>query len=165
VQKAPVNQGHVTGLEIILDTVSVSCTGALSRSLKDAGRVTSAGGARAVPAGEGSSPLLPGGSGDNVRPALRPVCGKAAGLGQAKMQVTPDDAGSQEARAGAERWRLVAAASAAVERRQACAPRWARAASADAAVGSASAGVPPPFYFYVPCPIVMTSGRSTAGFI
>jgi hypothetical protein len=40
------------------------------------------------------------------------------------MQVTPDDAKSQEARAGAELWRSVAAASAVVERRQASALRF-----------------------------------------
>ena len=37
--------------------------------VKDAGRLTAAGGASAVPAGKGSSPLLPGGSGISL-PAL-----------------------------------------------------------------------------------------------
>jgi len=40
-----------------------------SRSLKDASHLTAAGGASAVPAGEGSSPLLSGGSGISL-PAL-----------------------------------------------------------------------------------------------
>src|SRR4029077_6990375 len=43
-----------------------------------------------------------------------------------QMQVTPDDAGSQEVRAEAERRRSFAAASAAAERRQASAPVIAR---------------------------------------
>ena len=41
-----------------------------------------------------------------------------------QMRVTPDDAGSQEARAGVERWRSFAAASAAAERRQTSALRF-----------------------------------------
>jgi hypothetical protein len=41
----------------------------ISLSYKDASRVTAAGGASAVPAGEGSSPLLSGGSGISL-PAL-----------------------------------------------------------------------------------------------
>ena len=41
----------------------------ISLSYKDAIRVTAVGGASAVPAGEGSSPLLPGGSGISL-PAL-----------------------------------------------------------------------------------------------
>jgi hypothetical protein len=40
------------------------------------------------------------------------------------MRVTPDDAGSQEARAGVERWRSFAPASAAAERRQTSALRF-----------------------------------------
>jgi hypothetical protein len=40
------------------------------------------------------------------------------------MRVTPDDAGSQEVRAGVERWRSFAAASAAAERRQTSALRF-----------------------------------------
>jgi hypothetical protein len=51
---------------------------------------------------------------------------------------------------GAERWRSVAPASAAVERRQASALRFrARAASDDAAVEYASVGVSPPFFLLV----------------
>jgi hypothetical protein len=46
-----------------LTFVPVLVTLPKSRSVKDAGRVTAAGGARAVPAGGGSSPLLPGGPG------------------------------------------------------------------------------------------------------
>jgi hypothetical protein len=41
-----------------------------------------------------------------------------------QMRVTPDDAGSQEARAGVERWRSFAPASAAAERRQTSALRF-----------------------------------------
>src|ERR1700736_6059764 len=40
------------------------------------------------------------------------------------MRVTPDDAGSQEVRAGVERWRSFAVASAAAERRQTSALRF-----------------------------------------
>jgi len=102
---------------------------------KDASRVTPAGGARAVPAGGGSSLPLPGGSGD-IRPA-----GTMTGLRgnsldwDRKERVTPatkardlsnhrDRAlrpGPRKRVSGAELRRSLAAASAAVERRQASA--------------------------------------------
>src|SRR5208282_2612939 len=111
-----------------LTRVSGSVT--LSESCLRKGRqpATPADGARAVPAGRGSSPPLPGGSGSYARPALRPVCAETRWTGTGQMQVTPDDARSQEARTGVELWRSVAAASAVVERRQASARRFARAA-------------------------------------
>src|SRR5271156_5111884 len=58
--------------------------------------------------------------------------GVPAGLGQARAGNARSLARSQEARAGVERWRSVAAASAAVERRQASASRWTRTAPAGA---------------------------------
>jgi hypothetical protein len=63
---------------------------------------------------------------ENVRPALRPVCGHVAGLGQAGAGNARFLAASQEERSGAERWRSFAAASAVVGRRQASALRSAR---------------------------------------
>jgi hypothetical protein len=85
--------------------------------------VTPADWARAVRAGRGSSPPLPGGFRENARPALRPVCDFVAGLGQAEAGNTRFSATTQEARSGAERRRWLAATSTAVERRQASAPR------------------------------------------
>jgi hypothetical protein len=65
------------------------------------------------------------------------------------MQVTPDDAAPRKRVAGVERRRSVAAASAAVERRQASALRFsARRIPLGAAVAYASVGVSPPSFFF-----------------
>src|SRR5579872_1905419 len=116
-----------------LTSVPISVTVEKSRSRTGRRPATPAGGAGTVPAGGGSSLPLPGGSGKYARPARRPACEELAGLGQAKMQATPDDAESslqgevtQEARTGAELRGSLAAASAVVERRQASAPAGAR---------------------------------------
>jgi hypothetical protein len=93
----------------------------ISFTQKDASRATPAGGARAVPAGGGSSPSLPGGSGD-IRPAgtmtgLREARWTGTGGGRQHL-LTPHP---RKRVSGAELRRSFAAASAAVERRQASA--------------------------------------------
>jgi len=64
----PALQCHRIG-NVILTRVLDCVTDDHLVHVKDARRVTAAGGASAVPAGEGSSPLLPGGSGISL-PAL-----------------------------------------------------------------------------------------------
>ncbi len=88
--------------------------------------VTPVGGARAVPAGQGSSPWLPGGFGKTSgrhydRPAAMPLDWDRRG------RVTPISwPRPRKNVSGAERWRSFAAASAVVGRRQASALRPAR---------------------------------------
>src|ERR1700733_4199900 len=92
--------------------------------LKDIARVTPVDGARAVPAGGGSSPLLPGGSGKT--PGRHDDRSATLSLDWDRwVRVTPAlEPKSQEARSGPELRRWLAAASAAVERRQVSALRF-----------------------------------------
>jgi len=93
--------------------------------------VTAVGGARAVPAGGGSSPPHSGGLGISL-PALRPGWEVLPGLGQAMMGNTHQTT-SQETWPEAEPWgRRLPLARAVVGRRQASALCKARAASKDA---------------------------------
>src|SRR6185312_13956658 len=86
--------------------------------VQDGSRVTPAAGGECGSRGRRLVTAVPG----RLRENARPVCEELAGLGQGEMQLTPATAASQEARSGAERRRRFAAASAAVERRQASAP-------------------------------------------
>jgi hypothetical protein len=70
----------------------------ISLSYEDAGHLTAAGGASAVPAGKARH-LAPGRLRENARPASRPVCDFVAGLGQAETDNARLLAASQE-----ERW-------------------------------------------------------------
>jgi hypothetical protein len=83
-RKAPRNQCVVTLVATILDTHRVTIKRrAISLTVKDAGRLTTAGGASAVPAGGGSSLSHSGGLGISL-PVLRPVREVLTGLGQAR---------------------------------------------------------------------------------
>ncbi len=114
-------------MTVPLTSVPSVVTRAESRSPKGHQPATPADGARAVPAGGGSSPPL------RAAPGRRPA-GMMTGLrlsrwtGTGGERITPAFRLSQEARSGAELRRWLAAASTVVERRQASARRFARAA-------------------------------------
>jgi len=77
--------------------------------------------------GHGLVTCAPGRLRDNARPALRPACEELRCTEAGGGRVTPaSEWSAQEARTGAERRRSFAAASAAVERREASASRWTR---------------------------------------
>jgi hypothetical protein len=121
-----------------------------SRSRKGRQPVTPTDGAGAVPAGGGSSPPLPGGSGrkpgrQHDRSATKSLDWDRRG------RVTPASTLRPRKCAGVERQRWFAAASAAVERRQASRARsvvvWQHAAAwRGGTLEVAPAGVPLPFF-------------------
>ena len=105
--------------------VPFSVTHPINSLTKDASRSSRLAGAKAVPAGVASSAR------SRAAPADTPVrhydryCEATRWTEwTGQMRVTPDDAGSQEARAGVERRRSFAPASAAAERRQTSALRF-----------------------------------------